>query len=336
MPRVDLAPPRVEFHAAEAIEALAWDPFARLLAAGDLAGGVAVLGAADLAVVQRLDPHPGGVTALAWHPAEPLLATGGVDGTVHLHHRSHGAVPIAVGGAVRALRWSPSGDLLAVGAGRGVWMLGVDGSLVASAPMLAGAVHDLAWMRDGPTPLAAAAHGGIEWIGPGTGSEPVETWDVTGAARVLATAPGHDRLASGDLAGTMRVTSPATRRELTMTGWDHRIERLAWCPSGHRLAVPDGDDVVVWHLDGVDPVDDEPQWFSGHDDEVTDVVYARSTLMSASRDGTVRRWPDDASSPTTFDLGGPVACLATCAGLVAAGTRDGRVAIVPGGGPDLR
>lgn len=313
----------------EAVEVLAWDRRGDLLAVGDLGGGVAVIDVSNPDVSTALAAHPGATTSLAWHPDRSLLATGGADGKVRLHTPGRLVATVAVGGVVRATCWSPGGGLLAVVAGCGVWIVDADGAHVAAAPLLAGAVHDAAWVDGGPAPLAVAGREGVAWFGPGIGTEPVETWEVTAAARVLVADPVRGRLATGDLAGVLRVASAASGDELAVSGWRERIERLAWHPTGRWLAVPDGDDVVVWHLDGVALVEDDPRRFAGHGDAVTDLAYAGTTLVTGSLDGTVGCWPDDPrAEPCFHDLDAPVTCVGVGAGRVAIGAEDGRVLLL--------
>lgn len=181
--------PPPTFTAAEAIDALASHPRHDAVAVADLGGGGGVVGGADLVPLRLLEPHRGGATALAWHPGGDLVATGGADGVVRIQHLGIASTALDVGGPVRAVRWSPAGDPPAVAAGSGIWIVDGEGTHVAAAPLLTGAVHDAAWIRGGPAPLAVAGRDGVAWFGPGRGSEPVETWAVTGAARVLAVDP---------------------------------------------------------------------------------------------------------------------------------------------------
>jgi len=313
----------------EAVEAMSWRPGGDMVAIGDLGGGLTV--AFDgLERAHRLDPHPGGTTAVAWHPVLDLIASGGLDGVLRIQAPTPGsATAIDVGSAVSALAWSPGGELLAVGGGSSVGIVEPGGTVVAWYSMLPGTVHAVAW-ADGPAPLAAAVAGGVVWlqVSNDTGAAP-EIWEVTGAARALACDPGRRRLAVGDFAGVLRVISLASSDQLTLDGWDERIDLLAWDGSGRRLAVPDSASVVVCVLEGIDPVGEEPIVLEGHEVAVSAVQYSGSELVTGGADGLVIRWPvERLHDPDVVDVGAPVTALGvapTRKGPVLAGTRQGTV-----------
>lgn len=315
--------------AAEAVEVLAWQPLIRLLAGADLAGGVVVLSGEDLEQHELLASHPGGATALAWHPRRATLASGGVDAVVRVHQLGGEVATVPVDGAVRALAWSPRGDQLAIGAGAGVWFVDDTGAFVGAAPLLAGAVHDVAWVADGPAPLAVAGRGGVAWLGPGLGPEPVAIWEATGATRVLAAAPGGRCLASGDLGGNVRIVDCSGGDELTLSGWSERVEHLAWDSTGRWLAVPDGDTAVLWHLDGWRLVDDEPRTLAGPETEISALAFVGACLVAGDLGGTLAFWPpDDPHSGAVGDVGAPVTCLVSAGAAMAVGAQDGTIRLV--------
>jgi WD40 repeat protein len=305
-----------------------------LVAAGDMSGTVRVLDPADpCAVPLAPDGHSGGVSASTWSPGGHVLASAGCDGTVHLTTFGTDATVVDVGRWPAAMAWSPAGDLLAIAAASDVVVVDANGDHIATHPCLPGAVRGLAW-ADGPGPLAAGTHGAVAWLAPGLDPAPVALWPVTGAARCLTTDPERRRLATGDLAGVVRLTDLAAGSETVISRWEDRIERLAWDRAGTRLAVPDGDEVVVWPLEGIVPVGDEPVRLAGHDAQVSDLAYGGHdgcTLVTGGADGHVVRWvPESLHDPRAIDLGAAVTTVtwSRAAGRFVVGTVDGRIAFV--------
>lgn len=336
----------------EAVAALAWSADGGLLAVADLGGRVTLLDVGrDLDTVRSegrygashpralVAGHPGGAAALAWHPVRPILASGGMDGAVALWDGAGGpAVRVECGAAVHALAWSPTGDLLAIAAGFSVLVVDDHGAHIAAYPLLAGAVHDLAWVP-GPAPLAAGTHAGIAWLAPGLGgAEPVASDPVAGAALVLAADPTLTRLASGDLAGEVRVHDLGTDEELGLRGWVEPITALAWDAEGHHLAVVGGE-FTVWRLDGTDVVGDEPIRPTGLRGRIDALAFAGGSapiVAAGGDDGIVARWPltrpDD---PVVDELDSPVQALAWRPDTtsLAAGSRAGTVVLLDTSAP---
>lgn len=321
-------------HLEDAIEGIDWHPDGRRLAAVDLAGHVVVLDVEDLSGPRACSgpTQPGGGTSLAWSPAGDQLAVGGAAGTLSIVG-AHGGDTRFLDGPVAAVAWSPGGDLLAVAAGWSVTVVAASGDVVAEIGPLSGAVHDLVWAH-GPAALAAGTRDAIVWLAAGLASEPVETWDVTGAARTLAVDPTHTRLASGDLGGVLRVADLAERSELAVSGFDQRIERMVWNPAGTDLAVPDDGGITVWALDGIELVHDDPVHLDGHDGAVVDLAYAADSpdrLASVDDDGRLVLWANCPSGEfEAVELGSPGRCVRWRPGqpAVAVGCRDGAIRLV--------
>jgi len=316
----------------DAVELVEWCPDGRLLAAGDLAGSLVILDSTTGDAKVCLPGGAGAITAMAWSPCGNLLAAGTVAGDlVFVDDWSHRTVPVEA--PVSALRWSPVGDLLTVGAGWSVLSLNPDGEFVGCVGPLDGGVHAVEW-APGPAPIAAGTGVGIAWCTPGAAAEPVETWTTSGVVRCLATDPHRGRLACGDLGGVLRVFEVASGEELAISGFAHRIARAVWDSDGTHLAIPEDDAVVVWKLEGLTLVDDDPVIVGSHGEVVIDLAFdpAPGSARLASVDVAGRLCVATVGHPgkQEIPLGCPARCLRWQPGQrrVAVGDGDGAVHLV--------
>lgn len=326
--------PPAQVRLAEAVSALGWSADGSVLAAADLGGGLALVEAAGDGSLQVTGSHPahrGGATTLAWHPRRRLLATGGIDGQVRLY--GEGSLGgFTVGGWVRAMAWSPEGNLLAVAGGAAVVVVDPAGAHVAAFPCLAGTVHDLAWI-DGPAPLAAAAGTAVAWLDLRFDGEPLEQWTVRGAAMVLAPDARRERLAIGELAGSVRVVDVADGAETLITGWSQRLRALCWSTDGRWLVAAAGEEIRLWRVRELELVGEEPIRLRGHAAMVTALAAGgtgEGALASGGDDGVLAVWPAGRlHDPQVLTVGAPVRRLAWRPGgdAVAVGTADGRVCL---------
>jgi WD40 repeat protein len=107
----------------------------------------------------------------------------------------------------------------------------------------------------------------------------------------VAFSPDGSRLASGDLAGNVKIWDARTGDELrTLPAHERQIWALAFSPDGGRLATGSQEDrgVKVWDVSTGELL----HTLSGHTDRIEGLVFSPDGqhLGSASVDGTVRLW----------------------------------------------
>jgi WD40 repeat protein len=149
------------------------------------------------------------------------------------------------------------------------------------------------------------------------------------AFNTVAFAPDGGRLASGDIAGTVRIWDAATGRELaTLRGPQSEVGSVAFAPDGRTLASGYGDgtarlwDTATWRGLATLHAQEGPVWT---------VAYAPDgrTLVSGGNDGMVL-W-DAAAGRELATLGAPQGEV-----LTVAFAPDGRTLASSGGGPTRR
>ncbi len=100
------------------IEALAWSPNARYIAAGDRDGTVHVLDAHKGSLLLIHKGYVNQVSALTWSPNSRYIASGSYDGTVQVWNADTGVTLYTYRGhsnTVAAVAWSPNGRYIASG-----------------------------------------------------------------------------------------------------------------------------------------------------------------------------------------------------------------------------
>ena len=189
---------------------------------------------------------------------------------------------------VSAVAFSPDGRL-ACGADDGtvrLWDLAT-GTLLTTLTGHRGAVHEVAFSRDGRRAATAADDGTVRLWDLATGAQ-VAT--LTGWVSAVAFSPDGRRIATGAGNGTVRLWDPATGTELdTRPRYYAGVFAVAFSPDGRWLASADaGGAVRLW-----DPGSrTEQAVLTGHDRQVWAVAFSPDgrRVASAGADGTVRLW----------------------------------------------
>ncbi len=267
------------------VSALDWAADGESLVAGSLAGDVALVRGAQRS---DLPAHDGGVLSAAWSPTAPVVAVGGADGRVRCStDEGIAAEPTTLGGWVNQVTWRPDGSLLAAAAGRDAVFLDGEGAVVArhSHPST---VSSISWTPSGMR-LAAGCYGGVWWYQPGTdGVHKHFAWK--GSVLTVAVSPNTRWIASGNQDNSVHVWRLWNGDDMQMTGYEAKVEHLAWDRSSRWLCVAGIGEVTLWDFSGRGPQGSRPKTLDGHTRRVTALAFAGSTLASASADGTVRLW----------------------------------------------
>ncbi|GGZ01390.1 WD40 repeat domain-containing protein [Streptomyces poonensis] len=322
---------------------MAWDvtvddaPVA-LSARGDLVavagaeGTVKVLDAATGAGIGALD-LPGGAlnTALAPH-ARHLTVTGPTG--YALWRRSDGHVTVRESGAWSATAVWAHDARVAVACGRRALVLDPDGEELWRTGAAASTVTDLAWLRQGRR-LAVAAYGAVRGH-ERHAEEPVATYPYIGSHLALAVAPTGKWICSGNQDASIHIWRIRDGSELTMSGYQEKVSRLAFDDTGFWLAADGAPDVTVWDFSGKGPAGTAPRSLRRHE-TITALAWRPGPaghLASGGHDGTIALWYATAGQPQSLlrparELDGDGLAVAALAWagphLLIAAWRDGRV-----------
>ncbi|WP_405728513.1 TIR domain-containing protein [Streptomyces sp. NBC_00028] len=301
---------------------VAWSPDDTLLVTASKDGCVRVLDA-ETGLVRATFRHareargdgPGWVRSVDWSPDGELIASVATDETLRLWSWPAGdevrVVPLD--DRPWSVRFSPDGRYVLVACADGtarVWetrgrgrepvrtCVSVDGEGRAVR------LWDADIAADGR--VATAREDGVidvHWVDGG-----VEQDGARGKPmRAVRFSPTHlVWLASGGQDNQVRVHLVGPRywrTEHTLGGHTDQVRRVAWSPSGNRLASAGADATVrVWHAHDAQELDMNV----GHAQGVCDVAWAHrgDRLASASDDGTVRIWrttPERVQANDTFE-----------------------------------
>ncbi|MEM6790474.1 MAG: protein kinase [Myxococcota bacterium] len=275
---------------------------------------------------RTLVEHDERVLELARSPDGQVVASGSWDRSVGVYDLRRGYRWRFRGhrDAIHALAFSRDGATLASGSwDREVrlWSLSAGGSRLRREAHRFG-VKSVDYSPDG-TLVASGGH-----------DDMVRLW--SGDGRPLRAYSGHSDhvyrvrfspdgrwIASSSDDRTVRLWPVGEGAPVTHRGHRADVEELAFSADGRTLASA-GED----HRVGLWPVGPgEGRWLEGHTDAVTDLAFVGSEqLMTASLDGTVRRWDArEASATSVWTVGHPVRAVAFAARFdtVAAATPTG-------------
>jgi WD40 repeat protein len=276
----------------EPVNAVAYSPDGRWIAAGGRDNTVHIYDAASGALVRILAGHTGWVTRVAWNPGGTRLASGGNDNTVRLWNAATGEqlqVFRHHSRAVTGLAFSRDGKLLASGSTDGTLWIGEAETGVTLATLInySGPVWNMAFSPDGGSLVSGSEDGTIWW------------WGLYDSS--VTRLDGHT-------AAVTALTFSPDRRLLATSSWDRTV-RLWDTTSGETIRT-----------------------LIGHQGPVTGVRFNGdgTQLVSSGLDGTLRLW-DTATGEGRAVLKGhsPISGLSfnITSGRVVAGAIDGMLEI---------
>ena len=256
-------------------------------------GGDAALIDVDDGSATALERHEMGVLSAAWSSDASRLAVGGQDGCVRIYDHTGAAQGVVDTSAwVTALAWSPNAPVLAIGAGRHLLITDLDGALLHDFDDQPSTVTAVAWSADGSR-VGATAYGGIGWhdvVGPRTGRR--RRFDWKGSLLSLAMSPDGAWACAGAQDATVHLWRLWSGKDLSMSGYPSKIERIGFRHDSRWLAVACLGEITVWDFGGKGPAGTAPAAASGHDKHIEDLDWdpSGSTVATGGGEGRTIVW----------------------------------------------
>ena len=252
-------------------------------------GGEAALIDADDGSATALERHEMGVLSAAWSSDGSRVAVGGQDGCVRIYGDSGDTRGVVAASAwVTALAWSPTAPVLAIGAGKHLLITDQDGEILHDFDDQPSTVTAVAWSADG-TRVGATAYGGIGWhdvVGKRTGRR--RRFDWKGSLLSLAMSPDGAWACAGAQDATVHLWRLWSGKDLAMSGYPSKIERLGFRHDSRWLAVACLGELTVWDFGGKGPAGTVPAAASGHDNHIEDLAWDPSGSFVATGGGEGR------------------------------------------------
>ena len=272
-------------------------------------GGEAALIDTDDGSATALGRHEMGVLSAAWSSDGSRVAVGGQDGLVRIYdHMGVAQDVVAASAWVTALAWSPTAPVLAIGAGRHLLITDRDGTILHDFDDQPSTVTAVAWSADG-TRVGATAYGGIGWhdvVGKRAGRR--RRFDWKGSLLSLAMSPDGAWACAGAQDATVHLWKLWSGKDLAMSGYPSKIERLGFRHDSRWLAVACLGELTVWDFGGKGPAGTVPASASGHDNHIEDLAWDPSGPSVATGGGVGRTIVGAAPTRAGEDLS-PVTAL---------------------------
>ncbi len=286
-----------------ALRSVAFSPDATLAATGTVEGKVLLWRISDGAVQHTLERHQGAVFGTAFSPDGRLVASASLDGTIYLWQVADGGLYAALKAhgtphRLQGVAFAPGGGILASASDDGrvrLWST-ADGRLLQALAPHELPVYGVAISPDGGLLASASYDAEVHlWR--------TADWRLVAAlaghghgARCVAFSPDSATLAAGSCDETVRLwqvagtgqEQPWLLRELAAGNERRVIRSLAIAPRSDLLAAAAGSVIWLWRVSDGHLV----QGLREHTGEVLSLAFMEDgvTLLSASDDGTVRRW----------------------------------------------
>ena len=306
----------------------------RLAIGGDAAGGAVLfsLRGSGLAPLGRVSLPGGRIWAAAVSPSGGLAAVAGATGTIMLIDPEQPGLPEqfeASAEIIYGLAFLPTGDRLFSGGRDGVVRLWDtrERKRIRSYGPVGNSVYGVAASPDGTIVAAAVRDGSVRLWDVAT-AEPVgQLLGHQGRVFSVAFAADGRLMASASEDQTVRLWDLATLRERRRLDHPVRVNAVRFV-GNDRLVTAGGDRLLrCWQTTGQLP----PRELSGHAGGIWAVAVAEGgeVMLTASADGTLRRWSGRGDPQPRLQLNESVKCLASTADghRLAVGTVEGTLSI---------
>ena len=299
-------------HPKAGVNALAWSPDGRLLAAGFNDGTVKLWSMPEGAFKATLEGHKRAVRSLAFSPDGRMLASGSEDRTIRLWTMPDASLKATLegqDGAVDTLAFSPDGRLLGSGSDVGksviLWSM-PDGAVVAKH--VGGAKASL-FLADGQYLTASSPPMSVRlWSRPDGATSREFRKPGEGQINALTASPDGRTLVSGGSdrqRGAVQLWSmPDGKPGATLLGHFNIVTGLAYSPDGGVLVSASVDQSVkLWSM----PQSVLKATLSGHLQGAFSVAFSpdgRTLAVGGGMDkGSLHLWsmPDSSSTACLFD-----------------------------------
>jgi WD40 repeat protein len=237
----------------------------------------------------------GGARSVSWSPDGQFLASA-ANNTVAIWNRDGTSKATLkderVGNGVLTVSWHPNGRTLVSGDGNtAVTLWDVDSGLILAQFTCGDWAQSVEWNPANERLLAAGCknRAGAHWLQWVPDKKEIDSKQLLEEADRL----GSDSSVSWSPDGKILAIGRNNRIEfwrldgVTIHSIDtgDEVGKVAWSPDGGILAVASGNVVKLWKQDG-----SFITVLKGHTREVTNVTWNSWTLVSSSKDGTVRLW----------------------------------------------
>ena len=275
--------------------------------------------------------HNGDTTRIRFSPTSHEFATGGIDGAV----RIWGSAGVLVAEEVRKgwcndLAWRPTGGEVVGAVGRSVVRVLSNGFNGVKHEDLKTTAECVTWSSDGKR-LFVGAYGGV-FMFQGD-SRAIKTFPWKGAPLVVRISADDKWIATGNQDSSLHCWKISNGSDLQMTGFETKVQHIAWNESSRYLANASFDVISLWDFSGKGPKGSRPIELTGHTGRIVGIAYLRTNpdiLVSGATDGGVCVWrpaPKGRSLIARYDTGMSLTALAVSPvdSSIALGTENGDV-----------